>query len=590
MKGLSAEDLNFNPPRFAVDRLRAFAGEYFGVSGTLEALDGERDQNHCLVTAEGKCFVLKVSAIGEDPAAVDFQVGALLHLAQFAPALPVPRVIASLRGNPVEWLEGEDGARHMVRLLSWLPGIPFSRGAALTPLAFRNIAAFQARLARGLRGYFHPHARHFVAWDIQRALILDPGLQAHVQPDALALCADFLRHAEREMLPRLKTLRAQVVHADGHTGNVLRENAAAEEVVGVIDFGDMVHAPVVQDIAVVIASFTRLADMSIANAVTQLEAYNAVLPLEDEEIELLHDAVLLRMVTALFMYDFRLGATHEPPGWLAEERPDIIVALRKFLALDRAEVTAAYRAACGRVTLRPIASSAELRARREKVMGPSYSLFYREPVHLVRGEGSMAVRCAGPALSRLLQQRGLGRPLSSACRGGAGAPGRDPQHPYPLSARGGGRVRRAPDRHDADRTQRLSAGMHRHGSQRPGDPDRAYRERPQWRDRLRRCLPRKLQRGCRDFDLHVPARGAAVVDRHDPGTGRVSGPGIAMAHHSSASGMPTASIPRSKACRREARAPRRSCATPSSIPTAPSCRRKDFLRAPRPGSARPAAC
>jgi 4-aminobutyrate aminotransferase-like enzyme/Ser/Thr protein kinase RdoA (MazF antagonist) len=387
VKGLSAEDLNFNPPRFAVDRLRAFAGEYFGVSGTLEALDGERDQNHCLVTAEGKCFVLKVSAIGEDPAAVDFQVGALLHLAQFAPALPVPRVIASLRGNPVEWLEGEDGARHMVRLLSWLPGIPFSRGAALTPLAFRNIAAFQAQLARGLRGYFHPNARHFVAWDIQRALILDPGLQTHVQPDALALCADFLRHAEHEMLPRLKTLRAQVVHADGHTGNVLRENAAAEEVVGVIDFGDMVHAPVVQDIAVVIASFTRLADMSIANAVTQIEAYNAVLPLEDEEIELLHDAVLLRMVTALFMYDFRLGATHEPPGWLAEERPDIIVALRKFLALDRAEVTAAYRAACGRVTLRPIASSAELRARREKVMGPSYSLFYREPVHLVRGEG-----------------------------------------------------------------------------------------------------------------------------------------------------------------------------------------------------------
>ena len=32
-----------------------------------------------------------------------------------------------------------------------------------------------------------------------------------------------------------------------------------------------------QDIAVVIASFTRLADMSIDNAVAQLEAYNACL-------------------------------------------------------------------------------------------------------------------------------------------------------------------------------------------------------------------------------------------------------------------------------------------------------------------------
>ena len=48
-------------------------------------------------------------------------------------------------------------------------------------------AAFQARLARGLRGLFHPHARHFVAWDLQRALLLDPGVQAWVADDAKAL-------------------------------------------------------------------------------------------------------------------------------------------------------------------------------------------------------------------------------------------------------------------------------------------------------------------------------------------------------------------------------------------------------------------
>ncbi len=179
----------------------------------------------------------------------------------------------------------------MVRLLSWLPGTPVSQGKPLTVGALRSVAAFQARLARGLRGLFHPHARHFVAWDIQLALLLDPGVQAWVADDAKALCADFHARLKRDVLPRLPALRAQVVHGDGHADNLLRAETGADEIVGVIDFGDMVHAPLVQDLAVTLASFARHGDMSLENAVAQVEAWNAVLPLDDDELEVLHDLV-----------------------------------------------------------------------------------------------------------------------------------------------------------------------------------------------------------------------------------------------------------------------------------------------------------
>jgi 4-aminobutyrate aminotransferase-like enzyme/Ser/Thr protein kinase RdoA (MazF antagonist) len=369
--------------------LRDVARDHWGLEGEFAPLDGERDQNHCVTAPDGARYVLKVSAAGEGEGAVDFQVAALRHLEHHAPDLPVPRVIASKSGNDREWIAAADGRRHMVRLLSWLPGTPLSQSKPLGMPVIRSAAAFQAKLARGLRGFFHPHARQFVAWDIQRALLLDPGVQAWVADDAKALCADFAARLKREVLPRLPALRAQVVHGDGHADNLLRAEAGTDEIVGVIDFGDMVHAPLGQDLAVTLASFARHGAMSLENAVAQVESWNAVLPLMDEELEVLHDLTLLRLATALSLYDFRIHATEHPPDWLVEERPDIVRALSRFLELDRAEVHERYRAACGRVGRAPANVDPEvLRARRARVLGPSYRLFYDRPVHLVRGEGT----------------------------------------------------------------------------------------------------------------------------------------------------------------------------------------------------------
>jgi 4-aminobutyrate aminotransferase-like enzyme/Ser/Thr protein kinase RdoA (MazF antagonist) len=386
---LSAADLNFNPARFPLAQLVECAREHWGVTGEFAPLEGERDQNHRVTAADGRNYVLKVSAAGESEGAVDFQIAALRHLERSAPELPVPRVIGSKAGNDREWIAGADGTRHMLRLLSWLPGIPVSRGGPPTARVLRNIAAFQARLAHGLRGLFHADARHFVAWDLQRALLLDPGVQAWVADDAKALLADFNPRVTRDVLPRLPSLRAQVVHNDGHADNLLRAASDSDEIVGVIDFGDMVHAPLVQELAVTLASYARHGDMSLDNAVAQVEAWNAVLPLMDDELEVLHDLTLLRLATALTLYDFRIHATEKPASWLTEERPAIVRALTRFLALDRAEAHERYRAACGRVGRAPASVDIEeLRRRRGRALGPSYRLFYDRPVHLVRGEGA----------------------------------------------------------------------------------------------------------------------------------------------------------------------------------------------------------
>ena len=58
---LSAADLNFNPARFPRGQLADFARAHWGVDGELTPLDGERDQNHRVKTADGASYVLKVA-------------------------------------------------------------------------------------------------------------------------------------------------------------------------------------------------------------------------------------------------------------------------------------------------------------------------------------------------------------------------------------------------------------------------------------------------------------------------------------------------------------------------------------------------
>jgi Ser/Thr protein kinase RdoA (MazF antagonist) len=133
----SAADLNFNPARLPLERLVAFAREHWGVMGDFTPLEGERDQNHRVIAADGTSHVLKVSAAGESEGAVDFQVAALRHLERCVQELPVPRVIASKAGKDLEWIVAADGTRHMVRLLSWIPGMPVSQGGACAASSIR---------------------------------------------------------------------------------------------------------------------------------------------------------------------------------------------------------------------------------------------------------------------------------------------------------------------------------------------------------------------------------------------------------------------------------------------------------------------
>jgi hydroxylysine kinase len=339
---LDPRAFRFDPPTLPEEALAEAAGAIFGVRGTLTPLRGERDQNRLLVTDGGERLVLKVSAAAEDPAVVDLQARALLHLERVAPELPVPRLRPTRDGAPWGEIAGSDGTPHLVRLLSWLDGITFEDAGPVSPAGLRGVGAFLGRLVEALTSFTHPAACHFMPWDISNGLLADDALWDGLGVDARALAEPVRTHLE-DTIPSMAALRAQVVHNDAHRGNLLRPDDADERVVGLIDFGDLVHAPVAADLAICASSFVANDDDPVAAAAAVIAGFHEQLPLADDEIESLYDLVLARLVLTLLLFAFQQEHAPGHRVHLAREHPVALADVERWLAVDSAAATDAFR-------------------------------------------------------------------------------------------------------------------------------------------------------------------------------------------------------------------------------------------------------
>jgi 4-aminobutyrate aminotransferase-like enzyme/Ser/Thr protein kinase RdoA (MazF antagonist) len=397
--------LDRNPPGFSEEEARRIAAELFGLGGDFRLLKSERDQNFGIQTEEGDGFVLKLSNAVEDPGVVDFQVRALGHIERQDPELTVPRVLRAKDGAASVTVKDGQGIRHIARVLTYLPGTLLDE-VTMTLALWRNVGEIAARLDLALRGFFHPHARQEHPWDITRCAALRPHTHHIADAAARRNSEQILDHMAGNIIPRLKGLRHQVIHADVHSKNTLIDPGRPDRITGVLDFGDMVFAPLVAEVAIA-ADVEGVPDGELVETLGAVVAgFDSVLPLEEEEIDLVYDLVLARLAVTATIIAWRKEMRPDQPDYIHESEAPCWGTIEDLLARGRAQVRASLRRACRFPPYCPIdgavdgvataaataAASAvddtsELLARRRQVLGTRLSLFYNQPLHVERGRG-----------------------------------------------------------------------------------------------------------------------------------------------------------------------------------------------------------
>lgn len=372
-----------NRPDISMAAVEELARQEFGLTGKLSELYSERDLNFRVLNGEEGDFVLKVSNAREDRALVEAQVLALQFLARTAPDLPLPRVRVGTGGEPVVTHSGKDGASHACFALSWLPGSVAS-DAGLQPADFRDIGRMIARVEEGMRGFFHPAlGGRELLWDV-RELPKLAGKTGYLGGHQ-AWADGFIARFAADILPRLEKLQAQVIHGDIHGHNLVLGPDRA--ISGVIDFGDMVHGPRILNLTNAMGDFLHDGPDTLANWSALVAGYAGQRRIEPEEVDLLFDLTLARLLVTLLITVTRAEEAGDQADYIRDAGFGSTEGLAAVLALDPKKVTARLAGAAGLSAPVSGQSVTEMMSRRGKVLGSRPYVFYDPPLHLVRGEG-----------------------------------------------------------------------------------------------------------------------------------------------------------------------------------------------------------
>jgi Ser/Thr protein kinase RdoA (MazF antagonist) len=341
-------------PQFSAAEAIAFARKHWDLEAKVHLLVSERDQNFRLSCPDGASYVLKIANAAESPEVTEFQVEALLYIAAQVSAgqIPVaaPEILPTTAGESTIRLESGQGL-HTARVVTYLQGEPIGDRVP-SPRLSRNLGEYLAHLGHALDGFAHDGSGQSLLWDIQQAPRLRELLGYVACPAAAEAVSAALTDFEQFALPVLPSLRSQVIHSDMNPDNVLVVAGEPDMIAGIIDFGDMLFAPLIADVAIA-CSYLRVATGDPLRLIAEFVAgYHQVMPLATAELDILFELVQARLCASIAILDWRSATRHGEDPYLARRSTGEDSAhyfLERLREIPRAHARQVFRQVCASV-------------------------------------------------------------------------------------------------------------------------------------------------------------------------------------------------------------------------------------------------
>lgn len=350
--------MTHDTPQFDAHAAASLARSMYGLEATARALTSERDQNFLLATAGIPFAVLKIANAAENRGFLAAQQAAMAHVAQsFAFA---PRVLPQLDGALLAETHAPNGQMHLVWMVSLLPGIALGDVRLRTPGMCDHFGGSVAQLTNAFVGFDDPTAHRELRWDLARGRTVIDQYRSGLTNVALAATVETLMmRFDRHTAPLLSALPCSVIHNDLNDSNVLVDGEVGRDqrVVGVIDFGDMLHSYTIGELAIAAAYAVLDAADPLSVLWHMVHGYHAVRPMNEQEMATLFGLVVLRLCTSAALAAYQQSA-HPENAYLSVSQAAIQQTLPRLARIPFAFAQATVRSACG---LEPVATSARVR-------------------------------------------------------------------------------------------------------------------------------------------------------------------------------------------------------------------------------------
>jgi 4-aminobutyrate aminotransferase-like enzyme/Ser/Thr protein kinase RdoA (MazF antagonist) len=390
-------------PRISKNDAVRIAADLYGLKVSAAPLPSERDQNFhlCSVSPRGESsplrssddpsslgnpqFVLKIANSEEAFEILELQNQLIQFLGASKIELEIPRIVPTRTGEDIATIKGENGREHFVRLLTWLDGVCFATAGTHDRKLLSSLGHALAQMDAALAEFSHPAAYRSFYWDLRYASVARESIGLLPESRRI-LVARFFAEWEKINWSRL---RFSVIHNDANDYNILISEPPEQRVTAILDYGDVVHTATVCELAIALAYVMLDQHDPIGAAAQVVTAYHNTYWLTEPEVDALYTLAVTRLCCSVC---FAARQTRDDPDneYLSISNTPAWALLEQLSTVEFDWPTRVFRYACSlpvvkQQALRPRRTRAELLSSRQKHLGPSLTISYDTPLHIVSG-------------------------------------------------------------------------------------------------------------------------------------------------------------------------------------------------------------
>jgi len=312
---MSEQNILDEVPNFDESNAAKIALQLYGIEGAIRQLNSFEDQNFLIKTASDK-YVLKIANKRWTKDELTVQNLLFDHLQKASKGLSWPQVIRSKNGDSMTLVDGFE-----VRLLTFIEGdilADSERNEALNYSIGKVLGQF-SKAVQNFEGSVPERPTDL--WNLDNVMDCKAALEDVTDEATRSRIESFYNHYEANVLPKIKGLRKAIIHGDANEQNILVSKDDPEEIVGLIDFGDLQIATHINDLSIALA-YSLLDVEDIDGTANQIiGGYQSQFKIEKEEFEVLFDLVAMRLITSIILSSKRAKQFPENTYILASQKP-----------------------------------------------------------------------------------------------------------------------------------------------------------------------------------------------------------------------------------------------------------------------------
>ena len=347
---------------------------HFGITDAIVSTLEGYDSTNYKIECEKGVFVLKQNPYSDDTFALLQAEDQIFKQLEVLDEYDFPASILSLAGASIVVVEDQ-----IFRLLSFVEGA-FLGKVTHTPSLLHSLGVFLAKMDKQIYSSYEPAVvGKETQWDLKQFKANYKYLKYIPNATDRSIVDYFFLQFDAHVYPLGPQLRKGIIHNDGNHWNVLSKSG---NVSGIIDFGDMCHSWLINEVAVAISYVMMEKENPLQIASQVLKGYHTEFPLQEKELDILYYLVAARLCTSVcnsayaktLKPDSEYITISEQPAW------DL---LHKWLSINPIKAKDAFREAAGLLPLEKKTNQQQLQ-RRKTNFSDSLSLSYAQPIQMHR--------------------------------------------------------------------------------------------------------------------------------------------------------------------------------------------------------------